>query len=88
MRTDVMGVSRMNDRTDRNDRAEARSWVTPRTVAALVLVALLVVFWAENRREVKVQFWIPTVTVKVWVALLVAGVAGFVAGFLARGGRD
>jgi uncharacterized integral membrane protein len=73
---------------DRNE-LERRSFVSPKLILGLIVILLLVVFWARNRRETTITFWVADATVKVWVALLVASVAGFIAGYLLRGsGRD
>ncbi len=74
--------------SNRND-AEGRRIVTPKLVISLVLILLLVIFWAQNRSKTKVTFWVFDTHVRVWIALLVASVAGFVAGYFVRGsGRD
>lgn len=71
-----------------SDHREARRRTVPfKLIAALVVIALLVIFWSQNRTKVKVTFWVVDATVRIWVALLIASVAGFVAGFLVRGER-
>ncbi len=57
------------------------------TISVIALV-LLVIFWAQNRDRVKVTFWIADANVRLWIALVVASVVGFVAGFFARGRRS
>jgi uncharacterized integral membrane protein len=74
----------MNDR----DRSPRRG-VSVKLVAALVLIALLVVFWAQNRARVHIHFLFVAHAARVWMALLISGVVGFIAGFLVRGdGND
>jgi uncharacterized integral membrane protein len=67
---------------------ETTSIVTPKRIASLILLVLLVIFWAQNRTRVKITFWVADATVRVWIALLLASAVGFIAGFLARGRRD
>ena len=73
-----------------NDRNELqRRFLSPKLIVSLLVVLLLVVFWAQNRKRVEVTFLVTDATVRVWVALLVASIAGFIVGFLVRGsGRD
>ncbi len=56
--------------------------LTPRRVAGLIVVALAIVFAAENTRRTRIRFIVPIVTTWVWLALLVALVLGFAAGAL------
>ncbi len=65
-----------------------RSLITPKRIGWLFLVAVLVVFWAQNREETQVTFFFGDANVRVWVALIVASAVGFVIGFLVRGDRD
>jgi uncharacterized integral membrane protein len=64
-----------------------RAWRL-KLIVSVVAIVLLVIFWAQNRDRVKVTFWIADATVRLWVALAVAGLVGFIAGFFARGRRD
>jgi uncharacterized integral membrane protein len=57
-------------------------------IVSVVAIVLLVIFWAQNRDRVKVTFWVVDATVRLWIALVVASLVGFVAGFFARGRRD
>jgi uncharacterized membrane-anchored protein len=66
---------------------EGRSLITPKRLGGLVLVALLLVFWAQNREKTKVTFYFADAEVRVWVALVCASAVGFVLGFLVRGDR-
>ncbi len=57
--------------------------------ASGVLLVLLVIFWAENRGRVKVNYFGFTTHTRIWVALAVSGAIGFLIGLLvARHGRD
>jgi uncharacterized integral membrane protein len=68
---------------------ESQSRVSPRLVAGVVLVVLLVVFTFENRQQTKIRFILPQVTAPLWVALLGAALIGAVAGaLLSRHRRD
>ena len=74
------------------DRDEVqRSGVSPRLLAALVLLALLIVFVVQNTGRTKIRFLIPEVTTRLWIALMVAVVVGIMIGWLlsrARHDRD
>ena len=66
-----------------------RRGVSPRMVAALVLVVIGVVFVFENTTQTKIRFLVPRVTAPLWMALLGAGAIGAAAGALvARHRRD
>lgn len=68
---------------------EQRRRISPKLVAAAVIIALLVAFWAANRDEVMVDFVAFDAQVRLWVALAVATFLGFAAGLLvARSRRD
>jgi uncharacterized integral membrane protein len=73
-----------------SNRADAEGRrISPKLVVSLIAILLLVVFWARNRREVTITFWVADARVKVWVALLIASVVGFIAGYFVRGsGKD
>ncbi len=47
-----------------------------------MIVALIVIFIALNRDETRVSFGLFTTTASLWVALTLAAVAGFPAGWL------
>ena len=66
------------------DRRAGRSFpeVSPRTIVALVLAVLVLVFVALNRDETEISFVVFTATTPVWIALGVAAAGGFAAGFL------
>ena len=53
-----------------------------RTIAGLALAALVGLFVALNREETSISFIVFDAQTKLWIALGLAAVAGFVAGFL------
>ena len=55
---------------------------TPALVAALVLVAILVVFVFQNTQKASIRFLAPRVNAPLWVALFASMVVGVVVGFL------
>ncbi len=57
-------------------------------IISVIAIVLLVIFWAQNRDHVKVTFWIADANVRLWIALVVASVVGFVAGFFAHSRRS
>jgi uncharacterized integral membrane protein len=76
--------------TDVSNRSDAEGRrISPKLIISLVAIVLLVIFWAQNRNKTKVTFWVTDATVRVWVALLIASVVGFIAGYFVRGsGKD
>ncbi len=56
--------------------------VSYRTIAALVIAVLIVVFIALNRDETEISFIVFSAQTALWIALTVAALGGFVAGFL------
>ena len=70
-----------------DDEVQRRT-LSPKLIIALVVIVLLVVFWAQNRNKAKVSFLFFDGHVSVWVVLLIASVAGFIVGWLVRAGRD
>jgi len=58
-------------------------------VGSVVLIALLVIFWAQNRGRVKVTYYGFHSTTRIWVALVISAAIGFLLGVVvARRGRD
>lgn len=53
-----------------------------RAVGGIIIAVVLIVFIAINRDETEVSFLFFTTTMQLWIALTIAAVAGFVAGFL------
>jgi uncharacterized integral membrane protein len=51
-------------------------------IAALVLVLLLVIFWAENRTRVRIKFLGYSNNAQIWVALAASAVVGVLIGAL------
>ncbi|MEV4244858.1 LapA family protein [Streptosporangium canum] len=56
----------------------------PRVWVALVLAALGVVFVAQNRERVRIQWLMLTVTSPLWIALLAVLLIGVIIGLLLR----
>lgn len=56
--------------------------MTPRTITALVLLVLAVVFVLENRELTEIRLLIPIVLMPLWAALALALAIGLVAGLL------
>jgi uncharacterized integral membrane protein len=59
-----------------------------RQIAAIVLVAIVVVFAIANTQDVKIDFVFGDVTLPLFVIIAVVGLLGFGAGWLVRGRRD
>jgi len=56
--------------------------LSPKAIAAMVLVAVVVIFIFENTKKTKIRFLIPEVTAPLWTALLGAAALGVIAGWL------
>ncbi|MFF4211668.1 LapA family protein [Streptomyces sp. NPDC001796] len=76
----------MNPKTHReattSGGARRRQGLTPRTVAVLVLAALVLVFVFENTQRTRIRLFVPLVTMPLWLALLGTGVIGALCGAL------
>jgi uncharacterized integral membrane protein len=59
-----------------------RRRVTPRLIAALVVVALAVLFIAQNRDTVQIQLFAATLTSPLWLLFGVLAGLGALIGFL------
>jgi uncharacterized integral membrane protein len=68
----------MSDRSNR----DKGSRLSPRTIVALIVTVLLVLFVVLNRDTTEVSFILFSAEVNLWVALALAAVAGGLAGFL------
>lgn len=53
-----------------------------RSIAGIVLILLVVLFVVLNRDETNISFIVFSARTDLWLALALAGVGGFVAGFL------
>ena len=53
-----------------------------RTIAGLVLALVVLLFVVLNRDETKISFIVFDARTDLWIALLIAALGGFVAGFL------
>lgn len=57
-------------------------WFTPARTALVVLVALAIVFMAENTEQVRIRLIIPLVTMPLYLALLLMFLVGALCGGL------
>jgi uncharacterized integral membrane protein len=57
-----------------------RSRLSPRSIVALVLLVLAIVFIAENTRQVKIRVIVPVVSMPLWAALTAMLVVGVLVG--------
>ena len=55
---------------------------SPRTILGIAIGVLLVVFVIMNRNETSISFIVFTAQTALWIALTIAAVGGFIAGFL------
>ncbi|MEV7449418.1 MULTISPECIES: LapA family protein [Streptomyces] len=74
-------TSRREPGTD-GGRSGLAGSLTPRRIAALLLVALALVFIFENTDDTEIRLLVPVVTMPLWVALLGMGVIGALIGAL------
>ncbi|SFC42206.1 lipopolysaccharide assembly protein LapA domain-containing protein [Streptomyces aidingensis] len=69
----------------------ARGFFTPGRIAALVIIAVTLVFVFQNTGEVEIRLLIPEVTMPLWLALfgtlLIGGLTGAVLAMRRRPGR-
>lgn len=56
--------------------------ITPRLVVALLATALVAIFIAQNRDQVRIQLFTITMTSPLWLILVVVVVLGGIVGFL------
>lgn len=63
------------------------SWLTPRTVIAVVLVVLAALFILQNRNSTSIHLFWMSVQAPLWLVLVVIFAVGWVAGFLFARGR-
>ncbi len=64
--------------------APAKRRIGPRLVIGAILLVLLVVFFAENTRSVKMRLIIPQVRAPLFLALLIAAALGALATLIVR----
>jgi len=60
----------------------ARRGPSNRTVGGIVIAVLIVIFIVSNRDRTDISFIVFTARTALWVALAVAALGGFIAGFL------
>lgn len=63
---------------DREDAVEGRR-ASPALVAGLILALAAIIFIAQNRDEIDVDFLFWTFTARVWTALVISGVLSILA---------
>ncbi len=63
-------------------RRGAIAGVSYRTIGAIAVAALIVLFIILNRDQTKISFVVFTAQTALWIALTVAAAGGFIAGFL------
>ena len=59
-----------------------RRWISPRLVIALVVMALVAIFIAQNRDTVRIQLFAISLTSPLWLLLVVMVVIGVLFGYL------
>ena len=70
----------MSDRERRD--AAGIAGLSYRTIAGIVLAVVVLLFVVLNRDETKISFIVFDARTDLWIALLLAALGGFVAGFL------
>lgn len=69
--------------SDRETRGTAGiAGISYRTIAGLALALVVLLFVVLNRDETKISFIVFDARTDLWIALLLAALGGFVAGFL------
>lgn len=58
------------------------TWLTNRVIGGIAIGLLLLIFIALNRQHTKVSFIVFSTETSLWIALALAGGAGFLAGYL------
>ena len=58
------------------------SWLTNRVIVGLVIGVLLLIFISLNRQHTEISFIVFSAETSLWIALALAGAAGFLAGYL------
>jgi uncharacterized integral membrane protein len=72
----------MNESARRASTPRGIGGLSYRTIAGIAVAVLIVVFIALNRDETEISFIVFSTQTALWIALTVAAVGGFVAGFL------
>ena len=58
------------------------TWLTNRVIVALVVAVLLLIFIGLNHQHTEISFIVFSAETSLWIALALAGAAGFLAGYL------
>jgi uncharacterized integral membrane protein len=58
------------------------SWLTNRVIGGLVIAVLLLLFISVNHEHTEISFIVFSAETSLWIALALAGAAGFLAGYL------
>ena len=58
------------------------SWLTNRVIVGLVVAVLLLLFIGLNHQHTEISFIVFSAETSLWIALALAGAAGFLAGYL------
>jgi uncharacterized integral membrane protein len=66
----------------RGGTGRAGGWFTPARTTVVVLLALAIVFMAENTQQVQIRLIVPLVTMPLYLALLLMFVVGALCGGL------
>ncbi|MFH9348633.1 LapA family protein [Kitasatospora sp. NPDC017646] len=79
-------MTKISDGSSRPRRSEIGG-IPARYIGIGVIVILAVWFLFANLDEVRIQFWVFTVTASLWIALLATLLAGGVPGWMLKGRR-
>jgi uncharacterized integral membrane protein len=86
-----MDVTQMSATDGTRTRRATAKWagvtVSPKTIAAGVIVIAAVWFILINRSSVSIYLWVPKVTAPMWVILLITFAGGTLTGILVRRNR-
>ena len=68
--------------TQQPEKTQKKKALSGRAIGGIIIAVVLIVFIAVNRDQTPVSFIFFTTEVALWVALAIAAVGGFVAGYL------
>jgi uncharacterized integral membrane protein len=75
-------MSSKESRARKGGGGRVANWFTPARTAVVVLLALAIVFMAENTQQVKIRLIVPLVTMPLYLALLLMFIIGALCGGL------